>query len=111
MDFGGCWSFSFGSWLVFLPSRPYFRVCVSVVVFLSKGTSLYVSKKGATGAHRGRIPERIQHLDPNLSSGSAFKPVDSIFWIHFWILVFLALIRALDPQSWIRPFWEIAGYD
>ncbi len=36
----GCWSFSLGFRPGFLPSRPYFRVCVSVSVFLSTETSL-----------------------------------------------------------------------
>ncbi len=45
MGFRGFWPFSLGFRPAFLPSRPYFRVCVSVAVFLMTETSSYPMRR------------------------------------------------------------------
>ena len=44
MDVLCVWLSSLGFWLAFLLSRPYFKVSVSVAVFLSTDTSLQLSE-------------------------------------------------------------------
>ncbi len=52
VGFGCFWSFSLGSRAVFLTLPAYFRVCVSVAVFLSTETSLYTARLSVVGLCR-----------------------------------------------------------
>ncbi len=58
----GFWSVSFGFRPCFLPSRAYFRVCVSVEVSLSTETSRY-------GSNRSPDPPILDFLDLHNAGG------------------------------------------
>ncbi len=75
VGFRGFWSFSLGCRPAFVPSRPYFRVCVPVAEFLS--TSLF-PKRVALLAHQTTLHGRCSAA--RLVAVSPTRPVCQVFW-------------------------------